>query len=107
MYSNDHLDFPPFEEFGTQEEVQPFRMAACVKAAKLAKFRATSQELDYCDIFVYFLVFVSTKRPIALFRFQALVALMAMPFLFAGKLFTYGETPPPPPPRWRLGGWNF
>lgn len=52
MYSNDHLDFAPFEEFGTQEEVQPFRMAACVKAAKFAKFRATSQELDYCDIFV-------------------------------------------------------
>lgn len=52
MYSNDHLDFARFEEFGTQEEVQPFRMAACVKAAKFAKFRATSQELDYCYIFV-------------------------------------------------------
>lgn len=58
-------------------------------------------------LYHYFFVIVSTKRPIALFRFQALVALMAMPFLFAGKLFTYGETPPPPPPRWRLGGWNF
>ena len=34
MCSNDHCDFAPFEEFGTQEEVQPFRIAACVKVPK-------------------------------------------------------------------------